>query len=758
MKLFRPGCLFVALFAMGISAPGSNAEDVVIEAATHHLGDAAGNEGIIFQKSFALTAIPSAASLELSFIQPFGPNYENPPQLFINGESAGSIQPFFPPLDTSSPLWQTNPDGSHDYNGAFRVSLPVSSLLLSGENTFRIQNGRPDDDYYFNNVFLRISTCKVGPLAALTDPAAISFESGNTIDTAHLDPAMKTALAVFQEAVEDRGGHFKLNSAYRPSQYQAHLREVWDKWMRLKNNSDADCQALRSQVEAEFGAQGHQLLLTQRPAGPGGPHTKGAAIDVSVNPAVTGLPLATMLSDACVAGLFRRLPTSDRVHFEFGTCTSPPQQAPERQLAILTPPPANKTVSGQISADVTVQVSAEDMADGTERYRYILSNRTGQDVVGLFIGYYADESELLTAPLGWDVDTGIPTSSIEKPLNWHGEVFTTEERPYLSLLWMTDAPEFALHTGATVNSFSVLLDTKRQEYASAHWTVILADGQTVSGQVNAVSPHFGNISTRLHVGAGDKVMIAGFIIEGSASKKVLIRAAGPSLTKFGVRGVLANPQIELHDASDIIGTNDDWETTQIGGVITSNQEADIQLSMLAPADSLESAMIATLSSGSYTAIVRGANSTTGVGIVELYDLSPNNGSSLANISTRGFIQTEDNVMIGGFIVVTQPLRVVIRAIGPSLTQLGVPDALANPQLELHDANGTIAINNDWQTTQIGGIITTDQVEAIQNSMLAPSKTAESGIIATLVPGNYTAIVQGVGATTGVALVEVYALP
>jgi hypothetical protein len=254
------------------------------------------------------------------------------------------------------------------------------------------------------------------------------------------------------------------------------------------------------------------------------------------------------------------------------------------------------------------------------------------------------------------------------------------------------------------------------------------------------------------------VLIAGFIVQGSAPKNVLIRAAGPSLANFGVLNVLANPRLELHDTTTTIGMNDDWQTTQIGGVISSNQVAAIQSSGLAPSDPLESAIIATLAPGGYTAIVEGVNGGTGVGTVEVYDLDATSGSLLANISTRGFVQTGDNVMIGGFIVVTQPTRVIIRAIGPSLTQFGVPDALANPQLELHDATSMIARNDDWQTTQLFGIITSDQVAEIQNSQLAPTNAAESAIVATLQPGSYTAIVRGVNNTTGNALVEVYDLP
>ena len=205
--------------------------------------------------------------------------------------------------------------------------------------------------------------------------------------------------------------------------------------------------------------------------------------------------------------------------------------------------------------------------------------------------------------------------------------------------------------------------------------------------------------------------------------------------------------------------NDDWQTTQIGGVIISDQVAEIQASGLAPSDPLESAVIATLSPGSYTAIVQGVSGGTGVGSVEVYDLGPTSGSLLANISTRGFVQTGDNAMIGGFIVVTQPTRVIIRAIGPSLTQFGVPDVLANPQLELHDVTTSlIGRNDDWQATQLGGIITSDQVAEIQKSQLAPTNPAEAAIIATLPPGSYTAIVRGVNKTTGNALVEVYALP
>jgi bifunctional N-acetylglucosamine-1-phosphate-uridyltransferase/glucosamine-1-phosphate-acetyltransferase GlmU-like protein len=253
-------------------------------------------------------------------------------------------------------------------------------------------------------------------------------------------------------------------------------------------------------------------------------------------------------------------------------------------------------------------------------------------------------------------------------------------------------------------------------------------------------------------------LFAGFIIHGNASKTVLIRSAGPSLAAFGLPGAMGNPELELHDATHIIATNDNWQTTQLGGVITSNQVTAIQNSGVAPKNAAEPAIIATLAAGQYTAIVKGVGATQGVATVEVYDLSPNNGATLANISTRGFIQTGDNVMIGGFIDVDQSSRVLIRATGPSLSAFGINNALANPRIELHDANGTVAANDNWQTTQLGGIITSNQSAAIQSSGLAPSNPAESAIIGTLAPGNYTAIAQGVNGGIGVGLIEVFALP
>jgi hypothetical protein len=257
-------------------------------------------------------------------------------------------------------------------------------------------------------------------------------------------------------------------------------------------------------------------------------------------------------------------------------------------------------------------------------------------------------------------------------------------------------------------------------------------------------------------------MIGGFIVQGTDPKRVIIRAIGPELTQHGVPNALANPTLELHDSTGaLIGANNNWATTIIGGIITANQVQDIRSSGYAPSDGRESAIIANLPAGNYTAIVRGVNNITGVALVEVYDLSPETNSIVENLSTRSFVQTGDNVMIGGFIVQgTAATRVIVRAIGPELSAppFNIPNALANPKLELYDSTeALIGSNDDWQHTIIGGIITTNQVTEIRASGHAPTDGRESAIIADLPPGNYTAIVRGVNSMTGIALVEVYDL-
>ena len=269
-----------------------------------------------------------------------------------------------------------------------------------------------------------------------------------------------------------------------------------------------------------------------------------------------------------------------------------------------------------------------------------------------------------------------------------------------------------------------------------------------------------NISTRSFVQTGDNLMIGGFIVQGTQPKSVIVRAIGPELSQYGIPNAMLDPTLELYNPNGaLIASNDNWQNTIIGGIITNDQVQDIQTSGHAPVDASESAIIANLPPGNYTAIVHGVSNTMGVSLVEVYDLSPGVQSVLSNVSTRSLVETGDNVIIGGFIIQgTQPKDVIIRGIGPELSQYGVATPLADPTLELHDANETVIASNDnWQHTIIGGIVTDDQVQNIQNSGHAPGDASESAIIANLPPGNYTAIVHGVNNTTGVALVEVYDL-
>jgi uncharacterized delta-60 repeat protein len=251
-----------------------------------------------------------------------------------------------------------------------------------------------------------------------------------------------------------------------------------------------------------------------------------------------------------------------------------------------------------------------------------------------------------------------------------------------------------------------------------------------------------NISTRLGVELGDNVLIGGFIITGTEPKRVIVRAIGPSLAGAHLSNALADPTLELYSGGRSIASNDNWKSTQ---------QADIVASGLAPHDDLESAIARTLSPGAYTAIVRGKNGGAGIGLVEVYDLDQVAESKLANISSRGVVRTGDNVMIGGFIVGSgnTNTKILVRALGPSLTAAGVAGALSNPTLELHNGNGAlIASNDNWKNTQRAEIEATG---------IPPGNDAEAAILRTLSAGGYTAIVRGKSNSTGVALVEVYQL-
>jgi hypothetical protein len=247
----------------------------------------------------------------------------------------------------------------------------------------------------------------------------------------------------------------------------------------------------------------------------------------------------------------------------------------------------------------------------------------------------------------------------------------------------------------------------------------------------------------MRVQTGDNVGIGGFIIAGSAPKHMLLRGLGPSIT--GVSGVLSDPVLELHGPGAFATvTNDNWRDDPA-------QETAILATGIAPTNNLESAIDATLNPGAYTAVVRGKNNTSGLGLVEVYDLSQAVLAKLANISTRAFVSTGDNIVIAGFVLGNHSGndRIVVRGIGPSLAALGVSNTLADPTLELRDSNGALLMaNNDWQENAA-------QAAELTAAGLAPTNPLESGIAATLSPGAYTALLAGLNNGIGIGVVEVY---
>ena len=249
-----------------------------------------------------------------------------------------------------------------------------------------------------------------------------------------------------------------------------------------------------------------------------------------------------------------------------------------------------------------------------------------------------------------------------------------------------------------------------------------------------------NLSTRMRVQTGDNVGIGGFIITGNAAKRVLLRAIGPSVT--GVPNVLADPVLELHGSGLATMTNNNWKDDPV-------QQALIESTGLAPTNDLESAIYVTLSPGAYTAIVKGNNNGTGIGLIEVYDISAALPAKLANISTRALVGTGNDIVIAGFILGNNsaPTRLVLRGIGGSLTL--VPNPLANPKLEVRNSSGTLLLANDnWQDDPA-------QAAELTAAGLAPTNANESGIAITLGPGAYTALLSGVNNTTGIGVVEVY---
>ena len=329
---------------------------------------------------------------------------------------------------------------------------------------------------------------------------------------------------------------------------------------------------------------------------------------------------------------------------------------------------------------------------------------------------------------------------------------STEFDPFLRLLASDLSPiaedddsgagfNAAISTTLDAGQYTILANSATSTTETGSYTLTTSGpttGPTTPGPTEQASRLI-NIATRAFVDRGDGVTIGGLIIEGTEPKTVVIRALGPELANRGVNGVLTDPQLQLFSGPDLIDSNDDWDQ---------HARKDDIPSHLVPGFQLEPVIVATLEPGAYTAIVRGNSETTGVGLVEIFEATQD-GSVLVNIATRGTVGLGDNVLIGGLVISgDQPKKVLIRAKGPSLSDFGVKNALSDPSLQLFSGADLLDTNDNWQSHSNAGNIPTE---------LQPTHAAEASILVTLQPGAYTAIVRGVGETTGIGLVEVFAV-
>jgi arylsulfate sulfotransferase len=413
-------------------------------------------------------------------------------------------------------------------------------------------------------------------------------------------------------------------------------------------------------------------------------------------------------------------------------------QFPSLRKFALTLPPGSLPPIGQHSISVTYDQNILVFDNGQNS---IFQTPKGEERSYSTPRKYRLDLNAKTATEVWNFELG---QSLWCP--YCGSVY--EDTPLNYLI------DFTFIDGVQTQSFAQLIGLNaadqtifRYQYSSLPGCLVAFNAIPIhleNTKFPTVGPQVLNLSTRGLVSTGDNVLIGGFIITGTERKRVVLRALGPSLSSFGLSGVLNNPVLRVYNsARTLIATNDDWQSDPNHFVVEANG--------LAPVNLLESATAQTLAPGAYTVIVTGANSAQGIALIELYDISPLSRSKLGNTSTRGTVGTGDNVLIGGFIVGdVDSATVVVRALGPTLAAHGVSGVLSDPTLTIYDSTGSVIASNDnWQDN-------VNSVNITRNG-LAPSNPSESALVLHLPVGAYTAIVSGANGATGNALVEVYHL-
>jgi cyclophilin family peptidyl-prolyl cis-trans isomerase len=398
-----------------------------------------------------------------------------------------------------------------------------------------------------------------------------------------------------------------------------------------------------------------------------------------------------------------------------------------------------------------------NLADNGGAPRNLDTTNGGYTVFGRVVGNGMTVVDAIAAVPTFDASGGNPTNPFDQlPLRNYNTQNPIKVANLVSIPGVSQISPLSFSAMSDTANVSVAVNGAKllvtgNSVGTAHITVTATDfdgamvSQMFTVNVVAAPGRLVNLSTRMQVGTGDNALFVGFIMSGASSKRLAIRALGPST---GLPNPVANPVLELHDANTTIATNDNW-----GDAPNVQEISDVGLNPGSPNESVILTTVPSNTSGvGYTAVMRGANNTTGLGVVEVYDLDSGPDSTLLNVSTRGQVGVDPNALIAGLTLGgSDPKTILVRAIGPSLTAFGVPGALADPTLELRDSNAALLdSNDDWTNSP--------QKTQIQNSGFAPSNSKESAVLQTLPAGAYTAVVHGTNGGTGVGSVEVYQLP